>query len=105
MFTKYRRTQIAEMEPWVWLHLATGDASLQLRESRLDPGENRGLSELGKDPPCLSQMTDSEGILSLAFVKKAKDHFGATDMMAIGVKLRVAPNLGNKCLNRRTPNE
>ena len=52
------------------------------------------------DPLRLGQMLNGEGALSLAFVKKAKDHFGATDVMAITVKLRVASNLGNKRLNR-----
>ena len=51
-------------------------------------------------------MLNGESALSLAFVKKAKDHFGATDVMAIEVKLRVAPNLGNKnSIEERPTNE
>ena len=42
------------------------------------------------------QMPDGAGALSPALVKQAEDHLGATDVMAIDVKLRVAPNLGNK---------
>ena len=72
---------------------------------RLDPSENGSFSELGKDTPCFSQMLDGKRAFSPTFIKKAKDHFSATDMMAIRVKLRVASNLGNKFLNRRTPNE
>ena len=68
----------------------------QLGESRVDPREDWSFSELGKDPISLSQMLDGEGAISLAFVEKAKDHFSATDMMAINIKLRVASNLGNK---------
>ena len=77
----------------------------QLSESCMDPCEDRSLSELGKDPIGLGQMLNGEGAISLALVEKAEDHFSATDMMAINIKLRVASNLGNKRLNRRTPNK
>ena len=60
---------------------------------------------MGKDASCFSQMLNGKGTFSPTFEKKAKDHFSATDMMTIRVKLRVASNLGNKFLNRRTPNE
>ena len=79
--------------------------SPKLRQGRIDPSENGSFTELGKDAPCFSQMLDGKGAFSLTFIKKAKDHFSATDMMTIRVKLRVASNLGNKLLNRRTPNE
>jgi hypothetical protein len=68
----------------------------QLSESRMDPREDRSLSELGKDPIGLGQMLDGEGAVSLAFIEKTQDHFSPTDMVAINLKLRVAPNLGNK---------
>jgi hypothetical protein len=55
---------------------------------------------LRKDPLCLGQMLDGEGALFLTFVKKAKDHYSATDMMAINFKLRVASHLGNKTQSR-----
>jgi len=58
----------------------------QLRESRLDPREDRGLSELGKDPLCLGQMLDSEGALSLTLVKKAKDE-RSRELNSVGTEL------------------
>jgi len=54
------------------------------------------LSELGNDSLRLGQVLNGECALSPTFVKKAKDHFSATDMKAIKVKLRVIANLGDK---------
>ena len=85
---------------WVGVTLVS-----QLSESRVDAREDRSFSELGKDPISLGQVLDGAGAISLAFVEQAKDHFSATDMMAINIKLRVASNLGNKCLNRSTPDK
>ena len=41
----------------------------QLRARRLDPREDRGLSELGKNALCLGQMLKREGALFLGLVK------------------------------------
>ena len=76
-------------------NIRKGALRSQFCKRRLDPRENGSFTELGKDAPCFSQMLDGKGTFSPTFIKKAKDHFCATDMMTIGVKLRVASNLGN----------
>ena len=63
------------------------------------------MSELRKDSLRFGQMPDGAGALSPAFVKQAKDHFGATDMMAIDIELRVVPDLRNERFNRSRPNQ
>src|SRR4029077_19142225 len=53
---------------------------LQFRESRIDPRQDRSLSELREDTLCLSQMLKREGTLFLDLVKQAQNHLCAANM-------------------------
>ena len=67
------------------------DATLlaQFRESRIDPREHRGLSELGKDALSLGQMLKGEGTLFLDLVKQPKNHFRVANMVPIRIETRI----------------
>ncbi len=60
----------------------------QFRESRLDPREYRGLSELGEYPLCLGQMLNGKPTLFLGLAQQTENHFRFTNVKTIGVVLR-----------------
>jgi hypothetical protein len=62
---------------------------LQACERRVDPREHWGLSELGKDPPCLTQVLNRVYGFFPGLVQEAKGHMSAAYVMSRRMEMRI----------------